>query len=421
MAGPGGHHHPAPRSGGINGDLVAGDGKAQPAALEAHPVGAPSEEVRLLGLLCNEANPGPAGAVGGNELDRALWDAPGADALPVVEFHRGGLLPFDHGRRMGSVLVEGGGRARMLVTKGAPESVLERSRPVGDDARTFVEHELSAGSRVVAVATKLAPDLQRISTDDEKDLECQGFLVFLDPPKGSARDSLAQLSRLGVELQVVTGDHPAVAEKVCRELGMEQGSTLTGTQVDALDDRALAAVLEETTIFARVSPEQKARIVRVQRGAGRDVAFLGDGVNDALALHEADVGISVDSAVDVAKNAADVVLLEKDLGVLANGVVEGRRIFSNTIKYVLMGTRCRLRGPTRMRSASSERVGASALTACSSSTDGIWSGCSRNSSSTTTGIGLIAPWGSGRPFPQHLPRACHVWGSESGDATGWAA
>jgi P-type Mg2+ transporter len=125
---------------------------------------------------------------------------------------------------------------------------------------------------------------------------------------------------------------------VCGGLGVRVAGTLTGPQVDALDDGALADALEATTVFARVSPEQKARIIRTQRLAGRDVGFLGDGANDALALHEADVGISVDSAVDVAKDAADVVLLEKDLGVLADGVVEGRRTFANTIKYVLMGT-----------------------------------------------------------------------------------
>jgi len=136
----------------------------------------------------------------------------------------------------------------------------------------------------------------------------------------------------------VTGDNAAVALKVCRELGLGDGDALTGIDLDALDDTQLAAAIVHTTVFARVSPEHKARIVSVQRRTGGAVAFLGDGVNDALALHAADVGISVDSATDVAKDAADVILLEKDLDVLADGVAEGRRIFANTIKYVLMGT-----------------------------------------------------------------------------------
>jgi P-type Mg2+ transporter len=136
----------------------------------------------------------------------------------------------------------------------------------------------------------------------------------------------------------VTGDNGRVAEKVCADLGMPSLGTLTGTELEALGDDDLAEALPKTTIFARVTPEQKSRIIRAQRALGSDVGFLGDGVNDAIALHDADVGISVDTATDVAKDAADVVLLEKDLGVLAEGVSEGRRIFANTIKYVLMGT-----------------------------------------------------------------------------------
>jgi Mg2+-importing ATPase len=139
-------------------------------------------------------------------------------------------------------------------------------------------------------------------------------------------------------VKVVTGDNPLVAETVCHTLGVTPGDTLTGTDLDALDDPALTEAMPHTSIFARVSPEQKARILQAQRRAGSAVAFLGDGVNDALALHHADVGISVDSAADVAKDAADIILLEQDLDVLADGVSEGRRIFANTIKYVLMGT-----------------------------------------------------------------------------------
>ncbi len=327
------------------------------------PRGHPSAKVLLFGLLANEAVPGPgtpgrgaeaAGgnqAVGGNQLDRALWAAPGAASLPVGRFRRRALLPFDHDRRLTSVLVdveghvEGVGPGRLLVVKGAPEAVLDRcaAGSVPDQATALLAAEFAVGARVVAVASRPAPDLQRIGPADERDLDFAGLLVFLDPPKPSAKASLERLASLGIQVKVVTGDNPVVAEKVCAELGLltptAAGSlTLTGAELDGLDDQALATALERTTIFARVTPAQKARIIRAQRRLGRDVAFLGDGVNDALALHDADVGISVEGAVDVAKDAADVVLLEKDLGVLAGGVMEGRRIFANTIKYVLMGT-----------------------------------------------------------------------------------
>ncbi len=162
--------------------------------------------------------------------------------------------------------------------------------------------------------------------------------MFVDQLKAGATDSLARLGRLGITVKVITGDSPQVAVKVCRDLGFADLAFLTGAQIDALGDDALVAAIAETTIFARVGPETKARIVRARRALGADIAFLGDGVNDAVALHHADVGISVDTGTDVAKDAADIILLDKDLGVLADGVVEGRRIFANTIKYVLMAT-----------------------------------------------------------------------------------
>ncbi len=191
---------------------------------------------------------------------------------------------------------------------------------------------------MVAIASRVAPELTALAVDDEHDLTLAGFLVFLDQPKPSAANSIARLAQLGITVKVVTGDNPLVAETVCRTLGLDSGGTLTGTDLDTLDDTQITAAVDQATIFARVSPEQKARILRAQRNAGSAVAFLGDGVNDALALHHADVGISVDSATDVAKDAADIILLERDLDVLADGVTEGRRIFANTIKYVLMGT-----------------------------------------------------------------------------------
>src|SRR5512135_1613901 len=239
---------------------------------------------------------------------------------------------------MVSVLVDGEGTDRLLITKGAPEEVLARCLDVPAAARTALDAEFAAGNRVVAVASRPTPGRCTLDPRDESGLTLRGLLVFLDPPKPSARSALDRLAGLGVTVKVVTGDNPTVATRVCAELGLPHGKACTGSDLDGLDDEQLAQLASTTTVFARVSPEDKARIVRTQRRTGVDVAFLGDGVNDALALHTADVGVSVESASDVAKDAADVLLLEKDLDVLADGVIEGRRIFANTIKYVLMGT-----------------------------------------------------------------------------------
>ena len=162
--------------------------------------------------------------------------------------------------------------------------------------------------------------------------------MFRDPPRADAADALKRLAALGIRVKIATGDNARVAEKVCADLALPSGGTLTGAEIDGMDDERLAAAVADATIFARISPEQKARIVALLRHSGRAVGFLGDGVNDALALHAADVGISVETATDIAKDAADVLLLEKNLDVLADGVAEGRRTFANTIKYVLMGT-----------------------------------------------------------------------------------
>ncbi len=301
------------------------------------PAGASSPDVLTLGLVCNEATPVGMSAVGGNPLDVALWEAPGATVGRVAGFSRVAVAPFDHDRRCLSVLTDREDQ-RLLITKGAPETVIDRCTVVPDEARRVLDREFRSGNRVVAIATRAADGLTTLTVDDEHDLVLAGFLVFLDQPKPSAAASIARLGGLGITVKVVTGDNPVVAETVCQTLGIDSDGTLTGADLDALDDAELTAAVGGATIFARISPEQKARILRAQRDAGSAVAFLGDGVNDALALHHADVGISVDSATDVAKDAADIILLEQDLDVLADGVAEGRRIFANTIKYVLMGT-----------------------------------------------------------------------------------
>jgi Mg2+-importing ATPase len=298
--------------------------------------GESSSEVFALGLTCTEATIEDHRAVGGNPLDLALWEASGAQTTALPS--RLAVVPFDHDRRMTSVLVEDSEHDHLLVTKGAPENVLDRCMNVTDAARATLEAQFNGGSRVIAVATRSAPGLTTITSADERDLTLEGYLVFLDPPKIDAAKSLRRLADLGITVKVVTGDNAMVAAKICRDLDLEVLGTLTGSQIESLDDDTLRTRVTETTIFARVSPAQKARLVRMHRTVGRDVAFLGDGVNDAVALHTADVGISVESGADVAKDAADIVLLEKDLEVLAEGVAEGRRTFANTIKYVLMGT-----------------------------------------------------------------------------------
>jgi P-type Mg2+ transporter len=300
----------------------------------------PPDTVLRWGLLCTENTEQGGEGVGGNPLDQALWNSASVagERADLSGYARLAVLPFDHERRMVSVLVRSTTGELTLVTKGAPESVLDRCVDVPTEARDALEAEFAAGNRVVAVATRPGSGTAKPTADDETGLRLIGLLVFLDPPKQEAAEALRRLADLGIAVKVVTGDNAAVAVKVCRDLGLGEGGALTGADLAALDDTQLHAAIARTTVFARVSPQDKARIVRVQRTSGGGVAFLGDGVNDALALHAADVGISVDSATDVAKDAADVILLEKDLNVLADGVAEGRRIFANTIKYVLMGT-----------------------------------------------------------------------------------
>ena len=289
--------------------------------------GNPDGHVHALGLACSDKT--------GNELDRALWAAEQTstrdEGWPTLDH-----LPFDHERQLASVLVDSP-QGRLLVTKGAPEGVLARCAHAPAEAQATLDELFASGARVVAVASRTLTS-ERLGPDDEHNLSLDGFLSFSDPAKPDVKESLARLDRLGVTVKIVTGDNGQVAAHLCRQVGLESGKVVTGPELATLDDAAVLALLPQTTIFARVSPEQKSRIILAQRSLGADVGFLGDGVNDAIALHDADVGISVDSAADVAKDAADVVLLDKDLGIIADGVVEGRRIFANTIKYVLMGT-----------------------------------------------------------------------------------
>ncbi|HUO71145.1 MAG TPA: magnesium-translocating P-type ATPase [Solirubrobacteraceae bacterium] len=300
--------------------------------------GQQSDELLRDGLLCNEAVLSDGHVAGGNQLDRALWESPDASRWTDLDAKRLATLPFDYDRRLSSVLVEEHGGARRLIVKGAPEAILARSTSVPPEAKAVLDDLFAQGSRVVALATRSVGHQSKLTAEDERELQLAGFLTFLDPPKPDAADALAHLERLGVEVKVITGDNAIVAQKVCKDIGLNVLGTVTGPELDAFDDAQLAQRLPQTTIFARVSPEQKSRVIKAQQKLGADVGFMGDGVNDAVALHDADAGISVQTATDVAKDAADIVLLDKDLGILAGGIAEGRRIFANTIKYVLMGT-----------------------------------------------------------------------------------
>ncbi|HEX4727844.1 MAG TPA: HAD-IC family P-type ATPase, partial [Jatrophihabitans sp.] len=300
------------------------------------PDGRPADRPALLGLHAADVEASDGRAIGGNPLDLALWRA--VDAGALAGYHRVGELPFDHTRQLSSVVLDTPDGQRLLVTKGAPEAVLARCHQLPVTAQSVLDELFAAGSRVIAVASRPATGLTQPGPTDEQQLTLAGYLTFQDPLKAGAARSLKRLAALGITVKVATGDNPQVARKLCADLGLPVDRILTGPELDGLDDADLVAVAQQTTVFARISPEHKGRIVRALRRQGRAVGFLGDGVNDAPALHQADIGISVDTATDVAKDAADVLLLEKDLDVLADGVSQGRRIFANTIKYVLMGT-----------------------------------------------------------------------------------
>jgi P-type Mg2+ transporter len=299
--------------------------------------GRSSATVLELGLVCTDVVLEAGMPTGGSPLDQALWLAAARGRSEARTWTPIDRAAFDYDRRRMSVLADGPD-GRVIVTKGAPESVVAVCRDVPPAASGLVERLYAAGTRVVAVATKSGAGLATVSAADETALRLVGFLSFDDPPKADAAPSLARLAALGIDVRIITGDNELVARTVCASLGLEVDGALSGADMAALGDEELATMVHRTTVFARVTPEQKARVIRLARERGNVVAFLGDGVNDAIALHEADVGISVDSATDVAKDAADILLLRKDLGALADGVVEGRRIFANTMKYILMAT-----------------------------------------------------------------------------------
>ncbi|HEX6012198.1 MAG TPA: magnesium-translocating P-type ATPase [Geminicoccaceae bacterium] len=263
-------------------------------------------------------------------------------------------VPFDFERRRVSVLLERGeGGGRLLVVKGGPEDVLRLStsvetepgsvEPMGQAARQrllgLFERLGDEGFRVLAVAWRnVGPDHATAVVTDEAELSFAGYVAFLDPPKAGAAAAIASLAASGVEVKILTGDNERVTRHVCGELGLEIGGVLTGDDLAALSDEALLARLRTVNLFCRVTPQQKRRVLLALKRLDLVTGFLGDGINDASALHAADVGISVDGAADVAKEAADLVLLEHDLAVVREGVLEGRRTVENVTKYIMMGS-----------------------------------------------------------------------------------
>ncbi len=259
-------------------------------------------------------------------------------------------IPFDFSRRMMSVAIEGPDGERQLLTKGAPEAVFAKCTHFESEGEIFPMepvlvgdlvqqvNELSEdGFRVLAVATKKLGHQTTFSKTDESNLILTGYLAFLDPPKDTASKAIEALRQHGVTVKVLTGDNDLVTRKVCSEVGIQAEKILIGSQVENFSDEQLAEAVETTDVFARLSPAHKKRVVQALQRRKHVVGFMGDGINDAPALRAADVGISVDNAVDIAKESADMILLEKSLMVLEEGVLEGRKVFANIVKYIRMG------------------------------------------------------------------------------------
>jgi Mg2+-importing ATPase len=262
-------------------------------------------------------------------------------------------VPFDFERRRVSVLVDNG-QERLLVVKGSPEDILrlsthyvddgvESAKSLDEQARIKIQALYDSlgreGFRVLGIAwRRVAADHPHAVVNDETELVFAGFAAFLDPPKASAAEALQSLAASGITLKIVTGDNELVTRHVCAELGLSVQGVLTGDSIQHIDDHALQAQVETANLFCRVTPAQKNRVILALKARGHTVGYLGDGINDAPSLHSADIGISVDGAVDVAKEAADMILLRHDLQVLHAGVMEGRRTFSNIMKYIMMGT-----------------------------------------------------------------------------------
>ena len=307
------------------------------------PFGDPSQRVFTLAWLNSKFQTGIR-----SPLDMAILQ--GHEPEDAAGYEKRDEIPYDFERRRLSIVVQRQSR-RLLITKGAPEGILARSVNYESDGRTVpldaaslahcqktCEGLSQQGFRVLAVAYLEVEARSDYSAADERNLTLAGFLAFSDPPLPDAAEALATLRGNGVQVKIITGDGDLVTAHVCSQVGLEPGKIVLGDELEKMTDAALGHVAEETTVFARVSPAQKNRILLALKHRGHVVGFMGDGINDAPSLHAADVGISVSSAVDVAREAADIILVEPGLDVLASGILEGRKAFGNVMKYLLMGT-----------------------------------------------------------------------------------
>ena len=307
------------------------------------PFGNPSPRVMTLARLNSKFETGIR-----SPLDTAILAA--AETEQERGFDKRDEIPYDFERRRLSIVVERESK-RLLITKGAPEGILARAVSYESDGQTAplddaaldrcrnAYHQLSSqGFRVLAVAYTEVEARPDYSAEDEKDLVLAGFATFADPPLPDAGRALSTLQNEGVRVKIITGDGDLVTAHVCSQVGFDAGRIVLGDEIENMTDPALARVAEDTAVFARISPAQKNRILLALKHAGHVVGFMGDGINDAPSLHAADVGISVSTAVDVAREAADIILVEPGLDVLASGIHEGRKAFGNVMKYLLMGT-----------------------------------------------------------------------------------
>jgi Mg2+-importing ATPase len=286
-----------------------------------------------------------------NLLDRAILQHTEVHEHPAFpEYAKVDEIPFDFVRRMMSVVVKTPANAHRLICKGAPEEIYKRCSSFALDGQIQpMDHVIPAnlqaefdqlssdGFRVLAVAYRDLEPKAAYSKEDERDLILRGYVAFLDPPKDTARSAIAALQADGISVKVLTGDNELVSRKICRDVGIATDQVLLGSQVEGMSDVELAEAASKATLLARLSPAHKQRVIKTLQGAGHVVGFMGDGINDAPALRAGDVGISVDTAVDIAKESADIILLEKDLLVLEEGVREGRKVFANILKFIRMG------------------------------------------------------------------------------------
>ncbi len=282
-----------------------------------------------------------------NPLDQAVRDFKKWDTAQLTKIDE---VPFDFERRRESVVVDEGSK-RLLITKGAPEAVYGictsylsdgKIQPFDTSVRTQAETEFTRlsqeGFKVLGVCFReVAKRPGTYEKDEEQGMTFLGYVAFMDPAKETVKETLDELELLGVEIKILTGDNELLTQKVCKDIQLDVKGTITGEQIRKLSTLEFRKVVTATTIFARITPEQKERIIRTLQDVGNVVGYLGDGINDAPALKAADVGVSVNNAVDVAKETADIILLKKSLRVLKAGIIEGRKTFRNTLKYILMG------------------------------------------------------------------------------------